>query len=167
MFKYGVCITNGTFQSGEYLEDDQWILSMQEELNQFKRNQVWELVPRPSGKHIIGTKWVFKNKLDENVIIFLNKARLVVKGYNQEEGIDFKETFTLVARLEVIHLLLAYACSLNFQLFQMDIKSAFLNDYINEEVYVKQPSGFEDFKIPSHVFKLKKSLYGLKQTPRA
>jgi hypothetical protein len=151
----------------EALEDDQWIVAMQEELNQFERNQVWELVPRPSGKHIIGTRWVFKNKLDENGIIVRNKARLVAQGYNQEEGIDFEETFAPIARLEAIRLLLAYTCSMNFQLFQMDVKSAFLNGYINEEVYVKQPPGFEDFKHPSHVFKLKKALYGLKQGPRA
>ena len=133
----------------EALGDDQWIIAMQEELNQFERNQVWELVPRPSGKHIIGTRWVFKNKLDENGLIVRNKARLVAQGYNQEEGIDFEETFAPVARLEAIRLLLAYACSLNFQLFQMDVKSAFLNGYITEEVYVKQLLGFEDFKNPS------------------
>lgn len=149
------------------LEDDQWIDAMQEELNQFERNQVWELVPRPKDKHIIGTKWVFKNKLDENGIVVRNKARLVAQGYNQEEGIDFDETFAPVARLEAIRVLLAYACSLNFQLYQMDVKSAFLNGFINEEVYVKQPPGFEDFKHSSHVYKLKKALYGLKQAPRA
>src|ERR1044072_8549059 len=141
----------------EALEDDQWISAMQEELNQFERNQVWELVPRPSNKHIIGTRWVFKNKLDENGIIVRNKARLVAQGYKQEEGIDFEETFAPVERLEAIRLLLAYACSLDFQLYQMDVKSAFLNGYINEEVFVKQPPGFEDFKNPSHVFKLIKT----------
>lgn len=151
----------------EALEDDQWIVAMQEELNQFERNQVWELVSRPSGKHIIGTRWVFKNKLDENGIIVRNKAILVAQGYNQEEGIDFEEIFAPVARLEAIRLLLAYACSMNFQLFQMDVKSAFLNGYINEEVYVKQPPRFEDFKHPSHVYILKKVLNGLKQAPRA
>lgn len=88
---------------------------MQEELNQFKRKQVYELVPRPSGKHIIGTRWVFKNNLDENDIIVRNKARLVAQGYNKEEGIDFEETFAPVARLEDIRLLLSYTCSLNFQ----------------------------------------------------
>ena len=98
----------------EALGDDQWIIAMQEELNQFERNQVWELVPRSTDKHIIGTRWVFKNKLDENGIIVRNKARLVGQGYNQEEGIDFEETFAPVARLEAIRLLLAYACSLYF-----------------------------------------------------
>lgn len=142
---------------------------MQEELNQFERNQVWELVPKPkpNGKHIIGTKWVFKNKLDENGMIVRNKARLVAQGYNQEEGIDFDETFSLVARLEVIRLLLAYACLLNFHLFQMDVNSVFLNGYINEEVYVKQLPGFEYFKNPSHVYKLRKTLYSFNQASNA
>lgn len=144
------------------LDDDQWILAIQEELNQFERNQVWDLVLRPKGKHVIVTRWIFKNKLDENDIIVINKARLVAQGYNQEESIDFEETFALVARLEAIRLLLAYACSLNFQLYQMDVKSAFLNGYILEEVYVCQPPGFGDFKHPNHVYKLKKALYGLK-----
>ena len=101
-------------KTDEALEDDQWIVAMQEELNQFERNQVWELVPRSSGKHIICSRWVFKNKLDENGIIVRNKARLVPQGYNQEEGIDFEETFSPIARLEAICLLLAYACPMNF-----------------------------------------------------
>ncbi|GKB43901.1 retrovirus-related pol polyprotein from transposon TNT 1-94 [Tanacetum coccineum] len=116
---------------------------------------------------IIGTKWVFRNKLDENGIVSRNKARLVAQGYNQQEGIDYDETCAPVARLESIRILLAYACSLDFKLFQMDIKSAFQNSFINEEVYVAQPSGFIDFEKPDHVYKLKKALYGLKQAPKA
>ena len=116
--------------------------------------------------NIIDTKWVFKNKLDEQGIIVRNKARLVAKGYNQEEGIDYGETYTPVARLEAVRLLLAYACMNGFKLHQMDVKSAFLNGYIDEEIYVSQPSGFEDHKHPDHVFRLKKALYGLKQAPR-
>lgn len=96
------------------LNDDQWILPMQEELNQFEINQVWELSLRPKGKHVIGTKWIFKNKLDENGIIVRNKARLVDRGYIQEEEIDFEEVFAPVTRLKAIRLLLAYTCSLNF-----------------------------------------------------
>lgn len=110
---------------------------------------------------------MFKNKLDENGIVVQNNARLVAQGYNQEEGIDFDETFAPVARLDAIIVLLTYASSLNFQLYQIDVKSAFLNGYINEEVYVKQPPGFEDFKQPSHVYNLNKALYGLKQAPRS
>ncbi|CAL9078723.1 unnamed protein product, partial [Musa textilis] len=94
-------------------------------------------------------------------------ARLVAKGFNQEEGIDYEETFTPVARLEAIRMLLAYASSKDFKLFQMDVKSAFLNGFISEEVYVEQPPGFENSLFPNHVFKLTKALYGLKQAPRA
>ncbi|GJS06009.1 retrovirus-related pol polyprotein from transposon TNT 1-94 [Tanacetum coccineum] len=151
----------------EALGDESWIVAMQEELNQFVANDVWELVPQPRNMTIIGTKWVFRNKLDENGIVSRNKARLVAQGYNQQEGIDYDETYAPVARLESIRILLAYACALDFKLFQMDVKSAFLNGFINEEVYVAQPLGFIDFKKPDHVYKLKKALYGLKQAPKA
>jgi len=140
---------------------------MQEELNQFVRNDVWTLVPQPKSQTIIGTKWVFRNKMDENGIVSRNKARLVAQGYNQQEVIDYDETFAPVARLESIRILLAYACAHNFKLFQMDVKSAFLNGVINEEVYVAQPPGFIDFEKLNHVYKLKKALYGLKQAPKA
>ena len=100
--------------------------------------------------------------MNENGNIVRNKARLVVKGYNQEEGIDFDETYALVARLEAVRLLLAYACMCNLKLSQIDVKSAFLNGFLNEEVYVSQPPGFEDYLYPNHVFNLKKALYGLK-----
>ncbi|GJY19639.1 retrovirus-related pol polyprotein from transposon TNT 1-94 [Tanacetum coccineum] len=151
----------------EALGDESWIVAMQEELNQFVANDVWELVPQPRNMTIIGTKWVFRNKLDENGIVSRNKARLVAQGYNQQEGIDYDETYAPVARLESIRILLAYACALDFKLFQMDVKSAFLNSFINEEVYMAQPLGFIDFKKPDHVYKLKKALYGLKQAPKA
>jgi len=126
---------------------------------------VWSLVPRTNEMNVIATKWVFWNKMDENRNIVRNKARLVVKGYNQEEGIDFDEIYAHGARLEVVRLLLAYACMCNFKLSQMDVKNAFLNGFLNEEVYVSQLTGFEDHLYPNHVFKLKKALYGLKQAP--
>ena len=110
---------------------------------------------------------MFWNKHDESDIIVRNKARLVAKGYNQEEGIDYDETYALVARLEAIRLLLAFACIMNFRLFQMDVKNAFLNGCIEEEVYVEQPLGFVDHEHPDYVYKLKKELYGLKQAPRS
>ena len=116
--------------------------------------------------NIFGCKWVFINKLDESGVITRNKARLVAKGYNQEEGIDYGETFAPVARLEVVRLLLAFACMNGFKLFQMYVKSVFLNGNINKEVYVEQPPGFEDRQHPNHVYKLKKALYGFKQAPR-
>nr|GEY00168.1 copia protein [Tanacetum cinerariifolium] len=151
----------------EALTDDSWIVAMQEELNQFIANDVWELVPQPRNMIIIGTNLVFRNKLDENGIVSRNKARLVAQGYNQQEGIDYDETYSPVARLESIRILLACACALDFKLFQMDVKSAFMNGFINEEVYVAQPPGFIDFEKTDHVYKLKKALYGLKQAPKA
>ncbi|GJU56778.1 retrovirus-related pol polyprotein from transposon TNT 1-94 [Tanacetum coccineum] len=151
----------------EALGDESWIVAMQVELNQFIANDVWELVPQPKNMKIIGTKWVFKNKIYENGIVSRNKARLVAQGYNQQEGIDYDETYALVARLESIRILLAYACALDFKLFQMDVKSKFLNGFINEEVYVAQTLRFIDFKKPNHVYNLKKALYGLKQAPKA
>ena len=151
----------------EALTDENWIEAMQEELEQFLRNKVWNLVPRPMNTNIIGTKWIFKNKSNEFGTIIRNKARLVAQGYTQVEGIDFDETFAPVARLESIRLLLSIACLIGFRLFQMDVKSAFLNGVLNEEVYVEQPKGFEDPHAPNHVYKLDKALYGLKQAPRA
>jgi hypothetical protein len=139
---------------------------MQDELNNFTRNQVWELVERPENKKVIGTKWVFQNKQDEHGIVVNNKARLVAKGYSQVEGLDYGETFATVTRLEAIRILLAYASSHKMKLFQMDVKSAFLNGFINEEVYVEQPPDFEDATYPNHVYRLHKALYGLKQAPR-
>jgi len=143
----------------EALSDDGWILAMQEKLNQFQRNDVWNLVPKPQQKNIIGTKWVFKNKLNEQGEVVRNKAKLVAQGYSQQEGIDYTETFAPVARLEAVNH--------GIILYQMDVKCAFLNGVISEEVFVKQPPSFEDPKYPHHVYKLKKSLYGLKQAPRA
>ncbi|GJX13349.1 retrovirus-related pol polyprotein from transposon TNT 1-94 [Tanacetum coccineum] len=130
----------------EALTDDSWMVTMQEELNQFIANDIWELVPQPRNITIIRTKWVFRNKLDENGIVSRNKARLVAQGYNQQEGIDYDETYAPIARLKSIRILLAYDCTLDFKLFQMDVISAFLNGFINEEVYMAQPSGFIDFK---------------------
>ena len=144
----------------EAIIDDNWIIAMQEELNQFERNNVWKLVEKPENYPVIGTKWVFRNKLDEHGIIIRNKARLVAKGYNQEEGIDYEETYAPVARLEAIRMLLAYASIMNFKLYQMDVKSAFLNGLIQEEVYVEQPPGFEIPDKPNHAYKLQKALYG-------
>ncbi|CAL9011462.1 unnamed protein product, partial [Prunus brigantina] len=143
------------------------ILAMQEELNQFKRHDVWDLVERPRGVNVIGTKWIFKNKSNDEGKVVRNKARLVAQGYSQVEGIDFEETYAPVARLESIRLLLAVSCYMNFKLYQMDVKTAFLNGIINEEVYCEQPKGFEDIDHSDHVYKLKKALYGLKQAPRA
>ncbi|GJY40202.1 retrovirus-related pol polyprotein from transposon TNT 1-94 [Tanacetum coccineum] len=132
----------------ESIQDESWTMAMQEELNQFVTNDVWSLVPPLENQTVIGTKWVFKNKLDENGVLSRNKARPVAQGYNQQEGINFDETYAPVARLESIRILLAYACANDFKLFQMNVKSAFLNGFINEEVYVSQPLGFIEFEKP-------------------
>jgi hypothetical protein len=108
------------FRVEEALLDPDWVLAMQEELNNFKRNEVWTLVPRPK-QNVVGTKWVFRNKQDEHGVVTRNKARLVAKGYAQVAGLDFEETFAPVARLESIHILLAYAAHHSFRLFQMDV----------------------------------------------
>ncbi|KAI3707390.1 hypothetical protein L6452_25856 [Arctium lappa] len=132
-------------KTDDALRDPNWVSAMQEELTEFSRNKVWNLIPRPSDKTVIGTKW----------------------GYRQEEGIDYDETFAPVARLEAIRLFLAYAVYKDFIVYQMDVKSTFLNGKLNEEVYVEQPPGFYDPKHPNYVYKLDKALYGLKQAPRA
>jgi hypothetical protein len=116
---------------------------------------------------LIGTKWVFRNKQDEHGVVTRNKARLVAKGYSQVEGLDFDATYAPIARHESIHILLAYATYHGFKLYQMDVKSAFLNGPIKEELYVEQPLDFEHSEYPNHVYKLSKALYGLKQAPRA
>ncbi|KAK1686289.1 hypothetical protein QYE76_047137 [Lolium multiflorum] len=153
----------------EALVDPDWVIAMQEELECFTRNEVWSLVERPKDHRInvIGTKWVFKNKQDEDGIVIRNKARLVAQGFAQIEGMDFEDTFAPVARLEAIRLLLAFASFHNFKLYQMDVKSAFLNGPLKETAYVAQPPGFEDPCRPNHVYLLHKALYGLKQAPRA
>jgi hypothetical protein len=118
------------------LRDSEWVIAMQEKLNNFTRNEVWHLVPRPN-QNVVGTKWVFRNKQDENGVVTRNKTRLVAKGYWQVEGLDFDETYAPVARLESIRILLAYATYHGFKLYQMDVKSTFLNGPIKEEVYVE------------------------------
>ena len=103
---------------------------MHDELLQFQRNDVWTLVPRPKGEHIIGIKWIFRNKTDEEGNVIRNKAHLIAQGYSQMEGVDYDETFAPVARMESIRILLALACHLKFKLYQMDVKTAFLNGFL-------------------------------------
>ncbi|WVZ76889.1 hypothetical protein U9M48_024810 [Paspalum notatum var. saurae] len=134
------------------LSDPNWVNAMHEELENFERNHVWDLVEPPPNCRPMGTKWVFKNKQGENGMV----------GFCQKEGIDYEETFTPVARLEAIRILLAFAASKGFKRQQMDVKSAFLNGYTEEEVYVRQPPGFESAKFQDRVYKLRKALYGLK-----
>ncbi|KAI3672608.1 hypothetical protein L6452_38703 [Arctium lappa] len=142
------------------MKDPSWIEAMQEELLQFVLQVVWHLVDLPKGHRAIGTKWIFRNKKDERGIVIKNKARLVAQGYTQEEGIDYEEVFSPVARIEAIRLFLAYDSFMKFRVNQMDVKSAFLYGKIEEEVYVCQPPGFENSNYPDRVYKLKKALYG-------
>jgi hypothetical protein len=136
-------------------------------LENFERNQVWELVDPPPGCKPIETKWVWKNNEGEKGEVVRKKSRLVAQGFNQKEGIDYEETFAPVARLKAIRILLAFSVAKGFKLHQMDVKSAFLNGVLEEEVYVRQPPGFESEKYPHRVYKLRKAMYGLKQAPRA
>nr|GEU87011.1 hypothetical protein [Tanacetum cinerariifolium] len=136
-------------------------------LQEEPKRKVWVLVDLPHGKRAIGTKWVYRNKKDERGIVIRNKARLVAQGHIEEDGINYEEVFAPVVRIEAIRLFLAYASFMGFILYQMDVKSAFLYGTIEEEVYVCQPPGFEDFDHPDKVYKVVKALYGLHQAPRA
>ncbi|GJS96994.1 putative ribonuclease H-like domain-containing protein [Tanacetum coccineum] len=150
------------------LNDPAWIEAMQEEMQQFVNQEVWQLVPLPDGKFAIGTKWILKNKRRIQGIVVRDKARLVgSKVIDKREGIDYDEVFAPVARIEAIRLFLAFASYMGFMVYQMDVKSAFLYGEIKEEVYVTQPKGFEDPHFPKHVYKVVKALYGLHQAPRA
>ncbi|GJW18040.1 retrovirus-related pol polyprotein from transposon TNT 1-94 [Tanacetum coccineum] len=151
----------------EVMLDANWTESMHDELNQFKRFDVWELVECTIGRNIIAVKWIWKNKTDAENMVIQNKSRLVAKGYGQKEGIDFEESFAPVARLEAIRIFVAYAAHKNFPIYQMDIKTAFLNSPLKEEDFVRHPDGFVNPDFPNHIYRLKKALYGLKQALRA
>ncbi|GJX44729.1 gag-pol polyprotein [Tanacetum coccineum] len=154
----------------EAMADSAWIEAMQDELHQFDRLKVWELVDKPFGKNVIKLKWLWKNKKDEEKkrqTVILNKPRLVANGLCQEYGICFEESFAPVARLEAVRIFVAYAAHKSFPIYQMDVKTAFLNGPLKEEVYVAQPDGFVDPDHPDKVYRLRKALYGLKQAPRA
>nr|GEY13936.1 retrovirus-related Pol polyprotein from transposon TNT 1-94 [Tanacetum cinerariifolium] len=147
--------------------EDCWFEAMQEEIHEFDRLQVCELVPPPVCAMIIALKWIYKVKLDKYGDVLKNKARLVAKGYSQEEGIDFEESFAPVSRLKAIRIFNANAASKNMTVYQMDMKIAFLNGELKEEVHVSQPEGFVDPDRPNNVYRQKKALYGLKQAPKA
>ncbi|GKA16503.1 putative ribonuclease H-like domain-containing protein [Tanacetum coccineum] len=151
----------------EALEDESWVDAMQEELLQFKIQEVWTLVDLLYRKKVIRTKWVYRNKKDERGVVVRHKARLVTQGYRQEEGIDYDEVFAPMARIESIRIFLAFTSYMGFIVYHMDVKSAFLYGIIDEEVYVSQPPCFIDPKFPKKVYKVVKDLYGLHQAPRA
>ncbi|RVX14987.1 Retrovirus-related Pol polyprotein from transposon TNT 1-94 [Vitis vinifera] len=158
------------FEPAEFEEaekDDKWIEAMKEELRMIEKNDTWELVDRPQHRKVIGVKWVYRTKLNADGSVNKYKARLVVKGYSQVFGVDFSENFALVARLDTIRMLLALTAQKGWKTYQLDVKSAFLNGYLQEEIYVEQPEGFQVKGQEEKVYLLKKALYGLKQAPRA
>ncbi|GJT75000.1 retrovirus-related pol polyprotein from transposon TNT 1-94 [Tanacetum coccineum] len=149
------------------MTESSWIDAMQEEIHEFERLEVWELVPCPDNVFLIKLKWIYKVKTDESNGVLKNKTRLVAQGFRQEEGIAIEESFAPVARIEAICIFIANAAHNSMTIYQMDVKTSFLNGELKEEVYVSQPEGFVNQDNPSHVYKLKKALYGLKQAPRA
>ncbi|KAI5332765.1 hypothetical protein L3X38_022894 [Prunus dulcis] len=150
----------------EAVKDESWQKAMENEIAMIRKNNTSELVNRVSNKPVIGVKWVYKIKLNLDGSVQKNKARLVAKGYSQNPGIDFNETFAPITRLDTIRTLIALAAQKGWKLFQLDVKSAFLNGVLHEEVYVDQPPGFMIKNKEDRVYRLKKALYGLKQAPR-
>nr|GEW78166.1 hypothetical protein [Tanacetum cinerariifolium] len=147
-------------------ESKKWPNAMNVEMQSIKDNEVWVLVELPPNGKTVGSKWLFKKKTDMDGVVYTYKARLVAKGYTQTPGIDYKETFSLVADIRAIRILIVIAAYYDHEIWQMDVKIAFLNGYLNEEVYMEQPEGFIDPKYPNQVCKLKRSIYGLKQASR-
>ena len=144
-----------------------WVAAMKEELIMIEKNETWQLVDRPRHRKVIEVKWIFKIKLNVDGNINKNKARLVVKGSSQEPSIDYHDTFSPVSRMNIIKLLLMLAAQRGWLVWQMDVKSAFLNGTLSEEIHVEQLEGFEKESNLSKVYLPKKALYGLKQAPRA
>ncbi|KAL5794298.1 hypothetical protein ACOSP7_002892 [Xanthoceras sorbifolium] len=140
---------------------------MEEEMSMIQKNKIWELVDKPKRRKVIGVKWVYRIKLNADGSINKCKARLVVKGYAQIFGVDYSDTFAPVARLDTIRMLLSIAAQISWKVLQLDVKSAFLNGILQEEIYVEQPNGFVVQGEEDKVYLLKKALYGLKQAPRA
>jgi hypothetical protein len=137
---------------------------MNEEIQSIDKNQTWDLVELPKGKDVIGVKWVYKTKYNDDGKVEKHKARLVAKGFTQQPGIDYNETFSPVARLDTIRMVLSIIAQKNWKVYQMDVKSTFLNGILDEEVYIKQPPGYEILGEEHKVYKLKKALYGLKSS---
>ena len=151
----------------EAARSKKWRNAMMKEMESIEKNKTWELVDAPNGVKPIGVKWIFKTKFKENGEVDKFKARLVAKGYAQEYGVDYTEVFAPVARLDTIRIILAMAAHYNWQVYQLDVKSAFLHGELKEDIYVQQPTGFLKKGKEDKVYKLKKALYGLKQAPRA
>ncbi|GKD32870.1 retrotransposon protein, putative, ty1-copia subclass, partial [Tanacetum coccineum] len=147
-------------------EFNKWLSAMNVEMQSKKDNEVWNLVDLPPNGKTVGSKWLFKKKTDMDGAVHTYKARLVAKGYTQTLGIDYEETFSSVTDIRAIRILIAIAAFYDYEIWQMDVKTAFLNGYLSEEVYMEQPEGFVNTKYPKRVCKLKRSIYGLKQASR-
>ncbi|GJS50742.1 retrotransposon protein, putative, ty1-copia subclass [Tanacetum coccineum] len=147
-------------------ESEKWLAAMNVEMQSMKDNDVWELVELPPNAKTVGHKWLFKKKTDMEGAIHTFKSRLVAKGFTQTYGVDYEETFSPVADIRAIRILIAIAAFYDYEIWQMDVKTAFLNGHLSEEVYMTQPEGFVNPKYPNHVCKLKRSIYGLKQASR-
>ena len=151
----------------EAVQKKEWVEAMTEEYQSIMKNDVWDIVLKQEGKSIVSSKWIFKIKHAADGSIEKYKARFVAIGFSQKEGIDYEETFAPVARYTPIRIIMALTSIMKWDLHQMDVKTAFLNGVIEEEVYIEQPQGFEVEDRRTHVCKLKKALYGLKQAPRS
>ncbi|GKV09408.1 hypothetical protein SLEP1_g20916 [Rubroshorea leprosula] len=163
---YALLVAEPTCYDEAYGKQE-WENSMKEEIDSIEKNNTWELVDKPEGKTPIGVKWVYRVKYKANGSVQKYKARLVAKGYVQKHGIDFLETFSPIARFETVRLVIALAAQMKWKIFQFDVKSTFLNGWLEEDVYVEQPEGFIVQGKEEKVYKLKKALYRLKQAPRA
>ena len=148
----------------EVMKNQNWMIAMKEELSMIEKNKTWILVERPRDKKVIKVKWVYRTKINVDCSISKNKARLVVKGYNQIFGLDYLDMFALVSRLDTIRLLLVVATQNNWRVYQLDVKSTFLNGYLQEEIYVEQPKGFVKEEEENKVYLLKKALYAWPKT---
>lgn len=150
----------------EASKEEKWRQAMDEEIRAIERNDTWELTSLPTGQKSIGVKWIFKEKKNAKGVVEKYKARLVVKGYAQRHGVDYEEVFAPVARLETIRFFVSFAAQRNWKIFQLDVKSAFLNGFLEEDVFVEQPKGYMVKGQEEKVLKLKRALYGLKQAPQ-
>ena len=148
-------------------DSEAWLEAMRSELKSMDENQVWDLVDLPPGVKAIGCKWVFKKKTDVDGNVQIHKARLVTKGYGQVQGIDYNETYSLVAMLKSARIILSIAAYFDYEIWQMDVKTAFLHGNLTEDVYMIQPERFVDLTSTSKVCKLKRSIYGLRQASRS
>jgi hypothetical protein len=148
-------------------DSGKWLEAMKSELGSMSKNQVWTLVDPLSDRKAVECKWIFKKKTDADGNVTIYKARLVAKGFRQVQGVDYDETFSPIAMFKSIRILLAIDAFHDYEIWQMDVKTAFLNGNIDEELYMMQPNGFVDSKDANKVFKLQRSIYGLKQASRS